>query len=256
MEARQRSSESAEMEASVLAKLLEEALTHSSFTEAVSYERLEFISDPFLSLTISNHLFLAYPALDPGHLSLLRVANASTEKLARVAICHQYYPPLVCAYVLWTKLEGLCTGRQPARSASRNQHGRPVGTCTVGRLEPARSAGRNQHGRPVGNQHGRPVRTNTVGRLEPARSTGWNLHGRPVGTSTVAQSEPARSAGPPYHGQDTVPVGHSRSRFIKANFLIQQGPIRKGEVQRKLIIPEGPPHEGDIPKNRYQLIAK
>ncbi|RDY07981.1 Ribonuclease 3-like protein 2, partial [Mucuna pruriens] len=103
------------MEASVLAaveniiryrfrdkKLLEEALTHSSFTEAVSYERLEFIGDPILSLAISNHLFLAYPALDPGHLSLLRAANVSTEKLARVAIRHQLHrfvrhnsPPLI-----------------------------------------------------------------------------------------------------------------------------------------------------------------
>ncbi|WVY89220.1 hypothetical protein V8G54_034734 [Vigna mungo] len=67
-------------------KLLEEALTHSSFTEGVSYERLEFIGDPIISLAISNYLFLAYPNLDPGHLSILRAANISTEKLARVAV--------------------------------------------------------------------------------------------------------------------------------------------------------------------------
>jgi len=69
-------------------KLLEEALTHSSFTEGVSYERLEFIGDPIISLAISNYLFLAYPQLDPGHLSTLRAANISTEKLARVAVRH------------------------------------------------------------------------------------------------------------------------------------------------------------------------
>ncbi|CAJ1971424.1 unnamed protein product [Sphenostylis stenocarpa] len=83
-------------------KLLEEALTHSSFTEGVSYERLEFIGDPILSLAISNYLFLAYPHLHPGHLSLLRAANISTEKLARVAVRHGLYrfirhsaPPLM-----------------------------------------------------------------------------------------------------------------------------------------------------------------
>ncbi|KAK7372002.1 hypothetical protein VNO80_05370 [Phaseolus coccineus] len=69
-------------------KLLEEALTHSSFTEDVSYERLEFIGDSVISLAISNYLFLAYPRLDPGHLSTLRAANISTEKLARVAVRH------------------------------------------------------------------------------------------------------------------------------------------------------------------------
>lgn len=89
---------SAEMEASVASvekiinysfrnkRLLEEALTHSSFSGCPSYERLEFIGDAVLGLAISNHLFLAYPNLDPGDLSLLRAANISTEKLARVAI--------------------------------------------------------------------------------------------------------------------------------------------------------------------------
>ncbi|KAL2316730.1 hypothetical protein Fmac_030606 [Flemingia macrophylla] len=67
-------------------KLLEEALTHSSFSDAVSYERLEFIGDSILSLCISNYLYIKYPHLEPRHLSLLRAANVSTEKLARVAI--------------------------------------------------------------------------------------------------------------------------------------------------------------------------
>ncbi|KAK7300038.1 hypothetical protein RJT34_10872 [Clitoria ternatea] len=83
-------------------KLLEEALTHSSFTHAVSYQRLEFIGDSILSSMICNHFYLAYPTFDPGQLSLLRAANVSTEKLARVAIhrrLHLYVrhssPPLV-----------------------------------------------------------------------------------------------------------------------------------------------------------------
>ncbi|XP_061342227.1 ribonuclease 3-like protein 3 isoform X2 [Gastrolobium bilobum] len=94
---------SAEMEVSVLAveniirysfrnkKLLEEALTHSSFPDAVSYERLELLGDAVLGLAIISHLFLAYPTLDPGQLSLLRSANVSTEKLARVAIRHGFH---------------------------------------------------------------------------------------------------------------------------------------------------------------------
>ncbi|KAL3530007.1 hypothetical protein ACH5RR_009329 [Cinchona calisaya] len=72
-------------------KLLEEALTHSSYADSVSYERLEFVGDAALGLAVSNYVFLAYPELDPGRLSLIRAANISTEKLARVAIRHGLY---------------------------------------------------------------------------------------------------------------------------------------------------------------------
>ncbi|KAI5432480.1 hypothetical protein KIW84_036277, partial [Lathyrus oleraceus] len=74
-------------------KLLEQALTHTSYPEAVSYERLEFVGDAVLGLAINNHLFLAYSSVDPGTLSLLRAANISTEKLARAAVrngLHRY----------------------------------------------------------------------------------------------------------------------------------------------------------------------
>lgn len=91
------------MEASVIAvekilnykfknkRLLEEALTHSSYTDSASYQRMEFLGDAALGLALSNYVYLAYPQLDPGHLSLLRAANISTEKLARVAIKHGLY---------------------------------------------------------------------------------------------------------------------------------------------------------------------
>lgn len=71
-------------------KLLEQALTHTSYPEAVSYERLEFVGDAVLGLAISHHLFLAYSSVDvdPGQLSLLRAANVSTDKLARAAVRH------------------------------------------------------------------------------------------------------------------------------------------------------------------------
>lgn len=71
--------------------LLEEALTHSSYTEFRSYQRLEFVGDAALGLAFSNYVFLAYPHLDPGQLSLLRAANISTEKLARVAVRNGLY---------------------------------------------------------------------------------------------------------------------------------------------------------------------
>lgn len=69
-------------------KLLEEALTHSSYTDSASYQRLEFVGDAALGLAVSNYVFLAYPDLDQGQLSLLRASNVSTEKLARVAVRH------------------------------------------------------------------------------------------------------------------------------------------------------------------------
>ncbi|CAN6560616.1 unnamed protein product [Malus baccata var. baccata] len=72
-------------------RLLEEALTHSSYSESPSYQRLEFIGDAALGLALSNYFFLAYPGVEPGTLSLLRSANVSTEKLARVAVRHGLY---------------------------------------------------------------------------------------------------------------------------------------------------------------------
>ncbi|XVF77383.1 hypothetical protein PTKIN_Ptkin14bG0038600 [Pterospermum kingtungense] len=71
--------------------LLEEALTHSSYSESASYQRLEFVGDAALGLALANHVFLTYPKLDPGQLSLIRAANISTEKLARVAIKHRLF---------------------------------------------------------------------------------------------------------------------------------------------------------------------
>lgn len=71
--------------------LLEKALTHSSYTDSESYQRLEFVGDAALGLAVTNFVFLTYPELDPGELSLIRAANISTEKLARVAVRHGLY---------------------------------------------------------------------------------------------------------------------------------------------------------------------
>jgi dsRNA-specific ribonuclease len=71
--------------------LLEDALTHPSYTGSESYERLEFVGDAALGLAMSNFAFLTYRNLEPGQLTLLRAANVSTEKLARVAVRHKLY---------------------------------------------------------------------------------------------------------------------------------------------------------------------
>ncbi|KAL3632718.1 hypothetical protein CASFOL_025702 [Castilleja foliolosa] len=72
-------------------KLLEDALTHPSYTGSASYQRLEFVGDAALGLAISNYFFLKYPDIDQGKLSLVRAANISTEKLARVAVRRHLY---------------------------------------------------------------------------------------------------------------------------------------------------------------------
>lgn len=71
--------------------LIEKALTHPSYVKSASYQRLEFVGDAALGLAISNFVFLAYPQLDPGDLSIVRAANISTENLARVAVRHELY---------------------------------------------------------------------------------------------------------------------------------------------------------------------
>ncbi|KAL9680394.1 hypothetical protein QQ045_018273 [Rhodiola kirilowii] len=72
--------------------LLEEALTHPSCAHSsANYQRLEFVGDAVLGCAISNYLFRAYPELGPGELTLLRVANVNTERLARVAVRHGFY---------------------------------------------------------------------------------------------------------------------------------------------------------------------
>ncbi|KAF9589714.1 hypothetical protein IFM89_027989 [Coptis chinensis] len=68
--------------------LLAAALTHSSYTDSPSYQRLEFVGDAALGLAFGNFVFITYPSLDPGQLSHLRASNISTEKLARVAVKH------------------------------------------------------------------------------------------------------------------------------------------------------------------------
>ncbi|CAA0825511.1 Ribonuclease 3-like protein 2 [Striga hermonthica] len=67
-------------------KLLEDALTHPSYPDSESYQRLEFVGDAALGLAMANYFFLKYPNADQGKISLVRAANISTERLGRVAV--------------------------------------------------------------------------------------------------------------------------------------------------------------------------
>lgn len=73
-------------------RLLYEAFTHPSYQRnCVSYERLEYIGDSVLNLLIAKEQFSKYPNLAPGLLTPLRAANVDTEKLARVAVQHNFH---------------------------------------------------------------------------------------------------------------------------------------------------------------------
>ncbi len=65
------------------------AITHPSAAEgksvSASYERLEFLGDSVLGAMIANDLFLRYPGMDEGQLSMLKIALVSGEMLSDVA---------------------------------------------------------------------------------------------------------------------------------------------------------------------------
>jgi ribonuclease-3 len=68
-------------------KLLEEALTHKSFTKEYNNERLEFLGDAVLDLIVGEYLFETFPKTAEGNLSKLRaslVNERGFEKLAKL----------------------------------------------------------------------------------------------------------------------------------------------------------------------------
>lgn len=72
-------------------ELLERALTHPSYTRDLnlthtdSYERLEFLGDAVLKLTMSKLLYDKYPDYEEGELSKMRSILVSDAVLAKVA---------------------------------------------------------------------------------------------------------------------------------------------------------------------------
>lgn len=72
--------------------LLKEALTHRSFvnenlgSELPHNERLEFLGDAVLTLTLSDLLLKKYPDLQEGSLSRIRAGQVNERKLADLAL--------------------------------------------------------------------------------------------------------------------------------------------------------------------------
>ena len=70
-------------------EILLAAITHPSATEGrpvkFSYERLEFLGDSILGAIVANAAFHAYPDLDEGGLTRIKVALVSGASLAEVA---------------------------------------------------------------------------------------------------------------------------------------------------------------------------
>ena len=70
-------------------KYLLSAITHPSATEGkavkYSYERLEFLGDSILGAVVSDAAFHAYPELDEGGLTRIKVSLVSGSSLSRVA---------------------------------------------------------------------------------------------------------------------------------------------------------------------------
>jgi len=67
------------------ADLLEQALTHRSYSRQRNNERLEFLGDSILNLIISNHIYKRFGAADEGDLSRIRASLVKEETLAQVA---------------------------------------------------------------------------------------------------------------------------------------------------------------------------
>jgi ribonuclease-3 len=67
--------------------LVRQVFTHSSWVgeRSRSYERLEFLGDSVLNLSITTELYRRYPQFSEGHLARLRAYIVSRETCARVA---------------------------------------------------------------------------------------------------------------------------------------------------------------------------
>lgn len=65
--------------------LLQQALTHRSFSRSSNNERLEFLGDSVLNLIISNCIYHRFTDADEGNLSRIRASLVKQETLAQVA---------------------------------------------------------------------------------------------------------------------------------------------------------------------------
>ena len=67
------------------ARLLLRALTHKSFSQAQSNERLEFLGDSIVNYTVAEMLYQRYPDLSEGELSRVRAGLVCHESLVLIA---------------------------------------------------------------------------------------------------------------------------------------------------------------------------
>ena len=66
--------------------LLQQSLTHRSYSRSNTNERLEFLGDSILNLIISNHIYLRFTDADEGDLSRIRASLVKEESLAQIAM--------------------------------------------------------------------------------------------------------------------------------------------------------------------------
>ncbi len=66
-------------------RLLERAFVHSSADAGESYERLEFLGDAVLELTVSEHLFFEKPDYTEGEMTKSRAALVNESALVKLA---------------------------------------------------------------------------------------------------------------------------------------------------------------------------
>jgi ribonuclease-3 len=78
---------------------IEQALVHRSFCaehpDVESNERMEFLGDAVLGLSVTDHVYLTYPELPEGELAKLRASVVNAEVLARVAVEVELGPALL-----------------------------------------------------------------------------------------------------------------------------------------------------------------
>ena len=72
-------------------KLLQQALTHSSYVnehpgEGLDYERLEFLGDSMLEFVVRDLLFARYPSMDEGKMSKRADVLVDESRLATLAV--------------------------------------------------------------------------------------------------------------------------------------------------------------------------
>ena len=66
-------------------ELLEQALTHRSYSRSANNERLEFLGDSILNLIISNYIYRRFESASEGRLSRIRASLVKQGTLADVA---------------------------------------------------------------------------------------------------------------------------------------------------------------------------